>query len=131
MLEKYLKDIWIFPRERLPYLQPGIAWVLFEGSGGVYTVDWMVQAATDRIQAKIKKHQHDNIRTQYALDEFDLLCSQCDEAILHNTPIRTVGFGFNELADEVELALGSAPKVFDRIFLFHPYENTQAVQVFR
>jgi hypothetical protein len=130
LLEKYLNDIWIFPREWLPDISAGSTWVLFEATGGSYTAEWMVQAAIDRIKAKIRKHEHDNIRSKHSLDEFDLLCFYCNEAALYNTPIHTVGFGFRELAMKVQQALAGEPRVFDGIFLFHPFEDPQTVQVY-
>jgi hypothetical protein len=130
MLEKYLTDLWIFPRERLPQISGNNPWVWFEAPGGAYTTDWMVQAAVDRIKAKIRKHEHDNIRSKHLLDEFDLLCFYCDEAAMHNSPIHTAGFGFRELAAKVDQALTDEPRVFDRIFLFHPYEDPQVVQIY-
>jgi hypothetical protein len=130
MLEKYLTDVWIFPRERLPQISASDPWVWFELAGGAYTPDWMVRAAIDRIQAKISKYEHDKICDEHSLDEFDLVCYYCDEAVLHNTPIHTVGFGFRELATKVEQALTTEPRVFDRIFLFHPYEDPQVAQVY-
>jgi len=130
MLEKYLDDVWIFPRQKMKNLPAGQSWVLFEGSGGAYTPDWMVQAAIDRICAKIKKHEHDNLRTNHSLAEFDLLCYYCDEALLHNTPIDGIGFGFPQLASRVAQALANEPKVFDKIFLFYPYDKEQVVQVY-
>ena len=127
-LGKYLDDVWIFPRERLPYLHPGLPWVWFEESGGEYTTDWMVQTAIERIQAKIAKYENDDTRIRHSLGEFDLVCFYCDEAVLYNTPPHSVGFGFPETAANVERALRGAPKVFDRIYLFDPYVG--AVQVY-
>ena len=53
-----------------------------------------------------------------------------DEAMLHNTPIHSVGYGFPQLAEQVRHNLRTAPKVFDRIFLFHPYEAPKAIRVY-
>jgi hypothetical protein len=130
MLERYLNDVWIYPRESRTGLPVGMPWILFETPGGAYTEQWMVQAAVDRILAKITKYEHDDIRMRHALGEFDLVCFYCDEALLHNTPIHVVGFDFPQLAARVEQALAAAPRVFDRIFLFHPYEDVSVVQVY-
>jgi hypothetical protein len=129
MLEKYMNDVWIFPRRRLQNLAAGQQWIMFEAQGGAYTPDWMVQAAIDRIRAKIKKYKSDNIRAKHALAVFDLLCYYCDEALLHNTPIDIIGFGFPELASRVAEALAAEPRVFDRIFLFYPYHSQQVFDV--
>jgi len=130
MLEKYIEEIWIYPRQRREKLPAGMPWILFETPGGEYTPQWMLQAAIDRIQAKIRMYHGDDIRGRHSLGEFDLLCFYCDEALLHNTPIYAVGFGFQQLAADVRQALTSAPKVFDRIFLFYPYEDIKVLQVY-
>jgi hypothetical protein len=130
MLDKYLNDVWIFPREIREKLPARMPWILFESPGGAYTEQWMVQAAVDRILDKISKYQLDDIRVRHGLGEFDLLCYYCDEALLHNTPIHTVNFGYSELAEKVKQALATAPGVFDRIFLLHPYEDVPIVQVY-
>jgi hypothetical protein len=127
-LEVYLHDVWIFPRKRLD-IPDGFEWIMFRPAGGAYIPDWMVQAAIDRIRAKIQKYQHAKIRTDHSLREFDLVCFYCDEALLHNTPINGIDFGFPQLALKVRKALEHEPKVFDRIFLFNPNEKEQVIQV--
>ena len=72
----------------------------------------------------------DIFRSCASLAEFDLVCFYCDEALLHNTPIEAVNFGFPELTAKVKQSLGTVPGVFDRIFLFHPYEAIPTVQVY-
>jgi hypothetical protein len=130
MLEKYLEKVWIFPRSIHDPTIDGLEWIEFELPGGAYTAQWMMQAVVDRVNDKINKYQNKDIRSQYALHEFDLLCFYCDEALLHNTPIYSVGYGFPQLAEQVRQNLKAAPKVFDRIFLFHPYEVPKAIQVY-
>ena len=102
----------------------------FESQGAAYSPGPMVNAAIDGIRKKIIKYGSDDIRIRHKLGEFDLLCFYCDEAMLHNTPIHVVGFGFYELAEQVKQALVMAPAVFDRIFLFHPHELAKVVQVY-
>ena len=130
MLNKYLADVWIFPRNRHRHIPPSMPWVIFESPGGAYTPDWMAQAAIDRIRAKVMKYAQENLRADQSLAEFDLVCFYCDEALLHNTPIEAVNFGFPELTAKVKQSLGTVPGVFDRIFLFHPYEAIPTVQVY-
>lgn len=130
LLERYLKNVWILPRNRHQHIPAGMPWILFESHGGAYTPDWMAQAAVDRILAKVTKYQPENIRARHSLSEFDLVCFYCDEALLHNTPIESVDFGFHLLAARVKRALATAPYVFDRIFLFHPYEKLRSAQVY-
>jgi hypothetical protein len=130
LLEEYLNDVWIFPRTRLATAPAGFEWIMFRSRGGVYTPDWMVQAAVDRIRDKIKKYEDGSLRAQHSLAEFDLLCFYCDEALLHNTPTDGIGFGFPQLAASVSRALAGAPNIFDKIFLFHPYEEQKVIQVY-
>jgi hypothetical protein len=127
-LAKYLDKIWFYPRERFDF--PGAPWVMFAQDGGGYTPASMVQAAIDRIRDKIKKYQRSNHRAKHSLAEFDLLCFFCDEALLHNTPIHGGDFGFPELAKKLAQALKNEPRVFDRIFLFHPHEGQKVFCVY-
>jgi len=130
MLEKYLEKLLIHPRSNNDPPLVDVEWIEFELPGGSYTAQWMMQAVIDRVYQKVNKYQDADIRSQHALHEFDLLCFYCDEAMLHNTPIHSVGFGFPQLAEQVRQNLKTAPKVFDRIFLFHPYEAPKAIQVY-
>ncbi len=130
MLEKYLNEVWIFPRQHRERLPTGFPWVSFELPGGAYTAEFMVQAAISNIRKKINKYQTEGIRAKRSLGEFDLLCHYCDEALMHNTPTTTVGFGFREIAARVKQDLATAPGVFDKIFLFSPYEKISTLQVY-
>jgi hypothetical protein len=130
LLEKYLEKIWIYPRSDQDAPLVDVEWIEFQLPGGAYTPQWMTQAAIDRILEKIDKYQNANIRSQHSLHEFDLLCFYCDEAMMHNTPIHSVGYGFQQIAEQVAMALKTAPKVFDRIFLFHSHEASKAIQVY-
>jgi len=130
LLGKFLEKIWIYPQKFHREPRAGMPWILFESPGGAYTAEWMEQAATDNILAKINKYRKQNLRGQHSLGDFDLLCYYCDEALLHNTPIHTAGVGFQQLAAVVTRTLTTAPKVFDRIFLFYPYEDIKVVQVY-
>ncbi|HET7104208.1 MAG TPA: hypothetical protein VFI20_08975 [Terracidiphilus sp.] len=130
VLEKYLEKIWIYPSSNSGPPLVGDAWIEFELPGGAYTAQWMMQAAVDRICQKICNYQKKDIRSQHTLDEFDLLCYYCDEAIRHNTPTHSIGYGFPELAEQVKKQLKNSPKVFDRVFLFHPYNDPKAIRVY-
>jgi hypothetical protein len=130
LLGKYLDRIWIFPRQSREKIPAHMPWILFETPGGVYTPQWMVQAAIDRIHAKIRMYQSNDICVRHSLGEFDLLCYYCDEALLHNTPIHAIEFGFQQLVANVKQALSTEPNVFDRIFLFHPYEDVKVMRVY-
>ena len=130
LLEKYLEKVWINPRSNNDPALVDVEWIEFELPGGAYTAQWMTDAAVKNIEKKIAKYQNADIRSKHALHEFDLLCFYCDEAMLHNTPIHSVGYGFPQLAEQVRQNLRTAPKVFDRIFLFHPYEEPKAIRVY-
>src|SRR5260370_32638930 len=128
-LAKYLDSIWILPRDRLKYLEPGGTWIMFEGLGGAYTRESTIQAVLDRIYAKIDDYEDRNLQAQHALDQLHLLCHYADEALLYNSPTHTVGFGYTDLAAKVAEVLGEDHGVFDKIFLFHPWETQKVMQV--
>ena len=130
ILGKYLTDVWIYPRKGIMHCPAGEPWAGFGLRCGWYSGEAMIQGVIDRIRAKITKYENEGIPARHALGEFDLLCFYCDEALLHNSPISTVGLDFRKLSDQVEQALKCESKVFDRIFLFHPYEDTKVVQVY-
>jgi len=90
----------------------------------------MVQAAIDRIFAKVEAYDQRDLHNTHGLDELCLVCHYDDEALLHNTPIKGVGFSFTDLAKEVAKALSQDHGVFDRIFLQDPWENPKVVQVY-
>jgi hypothetical protein len=90
----------------------------------------MLQAAIDRIKAKIDDYKSLNLHDKYKLDELHLLCCYCDEALLHNTPINTVGFGFIEVASRLVQMFAVNHGVFNRIFLYSPYEVRNVVRVY-
>jgi hypothetical protein len=89
-----------------------------------------LSVAYHRIRDKIKKYQRLNLRKGHSRREFDLVCFYCDEALLHNTPLHGINFGFPELASKVKQVLEWEPKVFDRILLFNPYEKEQVIRVY-
>lgn len=130
MLAKYMESFWIFPRWRFRNDYQGWDWVCFRAHGGAYSTDWMVQAAIDRIYAKIEAYKSLDLHGKYGLQELILLCHYSDEALLHNTPIKKIGFGFPDVAKEVSKALEKDHGVFDRIFLYHPWESARVIRVF-
>ena len=95
-----------------------------------YTPEWMIKAALDRIYAKIDGYEERDLHAQHALDELHLLCHYGDEALLCNTPINTVGFGYADLAANVAEALAREHGEFDKVFLFHPWESRKVMQVY-
>jgi hypothetical protein len=129
-LKKYMYSFWIFPRSRFAAHYEGWDWVTFRPNGGAYTTDWMVQAAIDRIFAKIEDYEDRYLHNLHGLRELDLLCHYDDEALLYNTPISRVGFGYADVARQVSSALEKDHGVFDRIFLYHPWETRKAIQVY-
>lgn len=130
-LRKYLDSIWISPRDRMPSLAPDGRWILFEEPGGANTHEWMVNAAFDRIHAKIDKYGKlaYDLHAQHALDELYLLCHYDDRALLYNTSIRSVGFSYSDLAAKIAERLEKDHGVFDKIFLFHPWESPSVICV--
>jgi hypothetical protein len=129
-LKKYLKDLWIFPRQGPQELLPGEPWICFELNGGSYSPNWMAQAACCNTWKKIIKYETEGIPAKQGLDEFYLVCFYCDEALLNNTPIGGPGFGFEQIAAQIERALSCAPRVFDGVFLYHPHEKLKVLRVY-
>jgi len=90
----------------------------------------MVQAAVDRILAKVEGYEDQNLHVLHALDELHLVCHYCDEALLYNTAARTPGFEFAAVASRVAEVLADDHGIFNRIFLFNPYEARKVLQVY-
>jgi hypothetical protein len=130
ILGKYLEKIWIHPRMNHSLYPNGVEWIVFDLPGGAYTTEWMMQAVVDRIGDKEIKYENVDFRALHVLQEFDLVCYYCDEAMLHNTPIHGIEYGFPELAGQVKQIIRDSESVFDRIFLFHPHETPYAIQVY-
>jgi hypothetical protein len=126
MLAKYLTGMWVRPGHR----PRGLEWVTFKEPGGAYTPKWMVQAALDRIYAKIEDYEDRNLHSLHSLNELHLLCYYSDEALLYNTPTHAPGFDFTKVAGTVAEALAVDNGVFDKIFLSNPYEKCKVMQVF-
>lgn len=130
ILAKYLNKVWIYPRRLHHELFADGSWVGFDFLGEFYSPECMERAAIHNIRKKIKMYQYNSIPTQHNLSEFDLLCYYCDEALFHNTPATTLSLDFPSLASDVKRSLATEPSVFDRIFLFHPYDDTKVIQVY-
>ena len=130
LLKKYLNKLWIYPRRFHHELFADGAWVGFDLPGEHYSTECMEWAAIHNIRKKIKMYQNRGIPAQHCLNEFNLICYYCDEALFHNAPTTSLGVDFSGLATGVEKALASEASVFDRIFLFHPYEAKKSMQVY-
>jgi hypothetical protein len=90
----------------------------------------MVQAAVDRILAKVEDYEDRNLHVLHALDELHLVCHYCDEALLYNAPAGVPGFDFGAVASKVASAIEQDHGVFNRVFLFNPYEARKVFQVY-
>lgn len=130
VLDSYLESLWIFPCRKMEFLAMGVNWITFEGPGGAYTPLWMVQAAVDRMSAKVEDYEHRNLLTRHALDELYLVCHYSDEALLYNTPAHAPGFDFASVGSRVANVFAKDHGVFNRIFLFNPYEARKVLQVY-
>jgi hypothetical protein len=126
MLAKYLSSIMIFPREWAPAPVAGIAWVQFQAFGGASAHNVMVDAAVAEITKKVDKYTAKNPRFNQSLNEFDLLCHTCEQTLKFNGPL------FASL-DHVAVGVRSqiaGQTMYDRIFLFHDYEELKVVPVY-
>ena len=82
----------------------------------------MVAALQDRLADKIQKY----VARPDGLDEFDLLVHY-DLAWVYNSPVETLTFKFADAARAGTDFIGDDPGAFDRIFLFVPHNEAQAV----
>lgn len=130
VLAAYLESLWIFPRRKREFLPMGVNWITFKGAGGAYMPLWMVQAAVGRILAKVEDYEDRNLHKRHALDELYLVCYYSDEALLYDTPERAPGFDFAAVASKVADALANDHGIFNRVFLFNPYEARKVLQVY-
>ena len=131
-LKKYLDSVWILPLDRMPRPAPDGRWILFEEKlESAYTYEWMVNAALDRIRAKIDKYGRlaYDLRARHGLNKLYLLCHYDDRALQYNTSIHTVGFSYSDLAAKIAEHLEKDHGVFDKIFLFHPWESPSVICV--
>ena len=80
--------------------------------------------------ARVEEYGDRNLHVLHALDELHLVCHYCDEALLYNTPARAPGFEFAALAARVANVLANDLGVFNRVFLFNPYEVRKVLQVY-
>jgi hypothetical protein len=127
-LSRYLEQIWLFPRERLE--GPVSKWVLFEDVGGVYSPDWMVWAAADRIAAKIDNYEKRDVRGIHCLEELYLLCHYDDDTRLYNTPLGAAGFDYIGLARTIAGFVPIEQGVFQKIFLSNSHRSPRVIEIF-
>ena len=80
--------------------------------------------------AKVEEYGDRNLHVLHALDELHLVCHYCDEALMYNTPARAPGFEFAAVASRVANVLANDLGVFNRVFLFNPYEVRKVLQVY-
>ena len=121
-LQKYLFSLEFFPATALPGWPPGAGsdWLTFAPEGGAYSPDPMVRALCDRIDGKITKYG----AKPGGLDKFHLLVHY-DKAWAYNSPVETLDFTFADAARAATVFIGAAPGVFDKIFLFVPFNKEQ------
>ena len=130
VIADYLDSLWIFPRRKPESLQPGHDWIKFENSGAISAPSWILGAVVDRILAKIADYEDRNLHVGHALDELHLVCRYSEQALLADVAPVASRFDFAAFALRVSRALANEHGVFNRIFLFNPYEAQKAVQVY-
>jgi len=69
-------------------------------------------------------------QVRHALDELHLVWHYCDEALLYNTLPGAPEFDFAAVASRVANVLANDHGVFNRIFLFNPYDARKVLQVY-
>jgi hypothetical protein len=130
VIADYLDSLWIFPRRKLESLQPGHDWIKFENTGAISAPSWILGAVVDRILAKIADYEDRNLHVRHALDELHLVCRYSEQALLADVAPGASRFDFAAFALRVARALASEHGVFNRIFLFNPYEAQKVLQVY-
>jgi len=130
VIADYLDSLWIFPRRKLESLQPRQDWIKFENSGAISAPSWILGAVVDRILAKIADYEDRNLHVRHALDELHLVCRYSEQALLADVTPGASRFDFAAFALRVARALANEHGVFNRIFLFNPYEAQKVLQVY-
>ena len=125
---EYLESVWIFPRGELANFPVGQNWIKFEGAASAPS--WILGAVVDRILAKIADYEDRNLHVRHKLDELHLVCRYDEQALLAGVVPETSGFDFAAFGLRVGRALSNDYGVFDRIFLFNPYEARKVLQVY-
>jgi hypothetical protein len=131
VLTKYLAILTFFPAMRNAR-RPGFKGIHFEGHGGAYSPEPMVDALLENVRKKIAKYakplNHKKIEGQH-LDVFCLLIYY-DQAVLHNPPYHIPGFGLREIGARLTEELSKHPHPFTEVFLYSPIEDTsKAIRV--
>ena len=129
MIGKYLESLWIFPRRKVKELAAGQNWIGLESGGGAYIPSWMLQTAMDRILTKINAYEEQNQDLFRGLDEVHLVCECSDLALFASNP-EFRSFDFGAFAARLARVLASNHGIFNRIFLFNPYDARKVVQVY-
>lgn len=129
LMADYLDSLWVFPRRKPESLQPGHDWIEFENSGAISAPSWILGAVVDRILAKIADYEVRNLHVRHALDELHLVCRYSEQALLADLA-PAARFDFAAFALRVSRALASEHGVFNRIFLFNPYEAQKVLRVY-
>jgi hypothetical protein len=127
---EYLESVWIFPRRELANFPVGQNWIKFENSGAASAPSWILGAVVDRILAKFADYEDRNLHVRHKLDELHLVCRYDEQALLAGVVPETSGFDFAGFGLRVGRALSNDYGVFDRIFLFNPYEARKVLQVY-
>jgi hypothetical protein len=126
----YLDSVWIFPRRQLERLQPGQDWIKFEGTEMSLAPSWVFGAAIDRVVTKIAEYEERSLHVTHSLHELHLVC-RCDESLLSADFIpRPSKLDFRSFAARIGNVLADEHGVFNRIFLFSPYEAPRVLQVY-
>ena len=120
-LAKYLNSFYIHPRKphsASSMKKGGLHWLTFPAGGGAYSPDSMVDALCECIEAKTKKYA----AKPAGAAEFYLLVHY-DKALLYNTPVLGIDFGYAEAVKAASDRIGNVVGLFDRIFVFVPVAN--------
>jgi hypothetical protein len=131
VLAKQLAGVTFFPA--LPSTRrPGFKGIHFEGRGGAYGPEPMVEALLENVRKKIIKYARPATRQKIGSQHLDTFCllAYYDQAVLHNTPYRIPGFGLREIGARLTEELSRHDHPFNEVFLYSPIEKVdKAIQV--
>lgn len=129
IIGQYLDSLWIFPRRKVEVLAAAQNWIGLESGGGAYIPSWMLQTAMDRILRKIKAYEQQNPDAFRGLDEVHLICECSDRALFASNP-EFLSFDFGAFAARVARVLATNHGIFNRVFLFNPYDARKVMQIY-
>src|ERR1700722_11994214 len=105
--------------------RPGFKGIHFEGRGGAFSPEPMLEALLGNVRRKIAKYRKPLNRKKIEKQRLDAFCllAHYDQAVLHNTPYHVHGFGMREIAGRLTEELAKQEHPFTEVYLYSPIEE--------